>query len=397
MRAGETSTTVIIIGAGPIGLMLANLLGRQKINTLVLEKEAVPPDDSRAIGLMPPSLRILKPLGLDQAFIREAVKVREAFVHGNKKPIGSVSFDSLPSEYKFILSLPQSRTQALLSENLKKYSCVRILRDKAFHSLYFHDANIEIHARDPQNGRHTRYFCEFLCACDGSKSAVRRFLGIPYRGKRYRDTFLMADFIDNSGLGAQVHLFFTPDGAVESFPLPQGQRRWIVQTSRLMPQHDTDFIRSTVQKRTGVDISSCKALGQSAFGVEHFSIKSYALRDRLFFCGDAAHSMSPVGGQGMNTGFADALLLSDLLSRVIHGGEPVTRLARLYSRNRKKAAAQAAGRAWLSMRIGTLKGKISSTLRRALILLLLRILKNRIPPYFSMLTIKNRMFNENPR
>jgi 2-polyprenyl-6-methoxyphenol hydroxylase-like FAD-dependent oxidoreductase len=384
--------SVIIIGAGPVGLLLANLLGRLKIDTLVLEKDTSPSRDSRAIGIMPPSLSILHTLGLDSAFMQKGVWISNAFVHGSKKLLGLVRFTALPSEYAGVLSLPQYETQALLGANLKKYSGVRLLRGKTFSRLEAGSDRVTVAVRDRASGHMEYYSCAFLCACDGRYSAVRRHLKIPFYGRRYNDTFLMGDFRDATGFGRDAHLFFTTRGAVESFPLPRGQRRWIVQTERLEKDAAKDFIGNAVLKRTGIDISSSPARGQSAFSVEHFRIKSYSHLQRVFFCGDSAHTMSPVGGQGMNTGFADARLLSDLLDNLVNGGGQNGRLISLYHRYRKKAAGHAARRAWLSMRIGTLRGRPLSALRSMLIVLFIKLFKKRIPPYFAMLTIPNRGF-----
>jgi 2-polyprenyl-6-methoxyphenol hydroxylase-like FAD-dependent oxidoreductase len=196
----------------------------------------------------------------------------------------------------------------------------------------------------------------------------------------------MGDFIDKSEFKNEAHLFFTNKGPVESFPLPGGKRRWIVTTDKFMEKPKTGYLQKEVAKRCGIDISKHKNLNQSPFGVQHFLSSKY-YNNSIIFCGDACHVMSPIGGQGMNTGFADAELCAEMLDKILNKNINHETFFAKYEKYRKKAAITATRRAWISMRIGTIKGKILSILRNILIKILIVTLKNNIPPYFSMLTI----------
>ncbi len=112
---------IIIVGAGPIGLLLGNLLGSLNIKTLIIEKELKRRVDSKAIGITPPSIEIFKKLGLDEQFVNNGVKVKNVVVHGTKKIIGRVSFNNIKSDYPFILSMPQIETETILENNIKKH------------------------------------------------------------------------------------------------------------------------------------------------------------------------------------------------------------------------------------------------------------------------------------
>lgn len=123
---------VIIIGAGPIGLMAANLLGKAEIKTLLIEKKADQEINSKAIGITPPSLEILNRINLDKEFIQNGVKVEKVFVHGTKFLLGNTSFVDIKSNYPFILAIPQVSTEMLLEKNLKNFKSVDFFREKEF-------------------------------------------------------------------------------------------------------------------------------------------------------------------------------------------------------------------------------------------------------------------------
>ena len=120
------SPEIIVVGAGAVGLMLGNLLGQQNLPTLILEKAAQPRRGARAIGITPPSLDLLATLNLDRKFLQAGVRVRHAVLHGAKRTLGSLHFDSLPSLHPFILSLPQDTAERLLLENLRQFKSVEL-------------------------------------------------------------------------------------------------------------------------------------------------------------------------------------------------------------------------------------------------------------------------------
>jgi len=207
---------------------------------------------------------------------------------------------------------------------------------------------------------------------------------VPYACHHYGLSFLMGDFLDETGWGKEAHLFFTPEGSVESFPLPEGYRRWIVQSC--MGQQTG--LPARVRALCGHDLSKSDSRFESEFSVQRLLCKTYT-NGNTVLCGDAAHLMSPVGGQGMNTGFCDAKHLSEVLAAVFQRGADAHSLLLSYSRLRKKAFNVAANRAAMGMRMGTLTGNFRSALRSFFLsrLLVDSALYRAMPAYFSMLTI----------
>lgn len=375
---------VLIVGAGPVGLLLANLLADAGVDTLIVDKRNEATSRSKAIGITPPSLEILSRLDLDQTFIREGVKITRAVVNNRRRRVGSLSFDSLPGRYPFILSFPQARTEELLQERLQKTRAAKMRLGTELTGLIRSPDGIRAELSSGANGTEQIEIIEpdYLCACDGFRSTVRTLLGLPLQGRTAPETFLMADFHDRSDLGDEAHLFFTPDGSVESFPLPGGIRRWVVQSEIYMDNPPSGYLERMVEKRSGYLLEQEGKGWESPFRI-HSKIMPRFLSGRVIFAGDAAHTIPPIGGQGMNTGFADAERLAALLIR----GDDLDS----YDTTRRRAARTAARRSLLSMRVGTVSGRFGSLLRNGAIGLALNTpLKKRLAAHYAMLSIPYR-------
>ncbi len=377
---------VVVAGAGPVGLLLANLLGSHGLKVLVVEKRVQRPDLSMAIGVTPPSLKILKALGLDHELVRRGVTIRKAVVHGGDGMLGGVSFSHLPGDHAYILSVPQSETIGLLEESLRRFPSVELRRGVEVSGMQDGANDVAVTLKSA-NGEET-VRARFLAACDGARSLVRDLAGIPVDTKDYGLNFLMADFEDRGDLADEAHLFFTPGGSVESFPLPGGRRRWIVLTDSFMENAPDGVIERIVRERSGRELAGSRRLSQSPFRVRRVLARRY-FSGRVVCCGDAAHVMSPIGGQGMNTGFADAEFLADALVAICRQGAAAGDLLSHYDFFRRRAFAAASARAARGMWLGTRTGRLATSLRDWAIrrLLLRPPLREMLPAYFAMLTI----------
>jgi 2-polyprenyl-6-methoxyphenol hydroxylase-like FAD-dependent oxidoreductase len=377
---------VIIVGAGPVGLMLGNLLGRRRIKTLVIEQEIKRKEGSRAIGITPPSLQILSSLNLASEFIRRGVKNSQAFIHGSKNMLGKVRFTVLPTVFPFVLSIPQETVETILEENLCKYSTVMLLRGKKAQSAQLTENQTKIRVLNITDNKEEDYTAGFLCVCEGKNSILRNQLGIGFKGGRYGQTYLMADYVDKTSLGQETHFFFTRFGMAESFPLPGGKRRWNVGTMKYMENPPQGFLENLVQRRAGFHLNESDQTTQSAFGVEHYLASAY-YKQNVIFCGDAAHVMSPIGGLGMNTGFSDAEFCAEMLYRIIRYQESKAAYFPKYQRYRNQAAKAALRRAALLMRMADLQGIIPSAIRNLLAACLTPLLEKYLSASFAMLNI----------
>jgi len=331
-----------IVGAGPVGSLLACLLGQSGARVTVWEKRTALPDSSMAIGITPPSLEILDGLGIGDAFREHGVFIHKARVFEEKQECGVLDFGS-PEQA--ILSLPQATTLTLLRNAFASFPTVEFREGDAFPGIdEVSDAG-------------------WVLACDGAKSSMRDQAGIPFSTHAYRTGFVMADFPDEEALGPDARLYFSAHGAVESFPLPDQQRRWIAQVPPQQPA-SLDTLHTRVRENTGIDLAGRPHSTLWPFTPSWGLARTYA-NGKAILCGDAAHIMSPIGGQGMNTGFADALMLF----QVLHASSPEALQA--YTRMRKRVFRMSARRAAWGMYLGTRQGKGWSVLRRHLIRALL--------------------------
>lgn len=389
---------VAIVGAGPVGLLLANLLGVRGVRTCVFDKRTEPQTSSMAIGITPPSLEILKRLGLDSVFRDAGVPVRHAEVYEARTRVGRLDFAGIASDYPFFLSLPQAKTIEILRLHLAKFACVTIQDGIEFEGLRQKADHICASFREGNSRDRMEVCARFLVGADGHKSAVRSAAGIRVREKTYPQRFIMADFQDDSGLGAEGRLFFTSEASVESFPLPGNFRRWIVQWGNVGDDPPIDHLVASVGRLTGHDLSGQPARFVSTFGAKRMVVDRYH-SGRVLLAGDAAHVMSSIGGQGMNTGFADAEMLAELLPSVLRQPARMTRCCAAYDRIRRRSFEVAARRAERGMWLGTMRGRLASRFRRHFIrdVLFSRLMQRHLAPHFAMLTIPYRNLNWVPR
>jgi len=375
-----------VIGAGPVGLFLSHLLGQAGIQTLLVEKRSAKDAPSMAIGLMPPSLGLFEQAGLSDPLRAAGVEVRTAVVHDQHRPLGRLDFSGLPPPFPFILSLPQGVLMRILRERLSERTSVRFAPGRQAIGVIQEQDCVRVQIRDLATGQVSEHGARYVIGCDGHDSDLRHFLNIPISSRSYAPEFVMGDFPDATNWENTAHLFFTPTGSIESFPLPGKARRWVA----LAPHgaQDTDALIRQVQTITGRQLSAHEEKWHSSFRPRRQLVNTF-YQGRAILCGDAAHVMSPIGGQGMNTGFADARHLAGVLCQALRFGADVAPLLAGYDHARRRAFRIAANRAACGMWLGAHKGGLFSALRSMLIqrALLRPPLVYRLPAHFAMFTI----------
>jgi 2-polyprenyl-6-methoxyphenol hydroxylase-like FAD-dependent oxidoreductase len=349
LTSPDAGPEVAIVGGGPVGLLLACLLGQRGIRVLVLEKHMEREVWSQAIGITPPTLQIMARVGLDAALVARGVQIRECQVHGQQGLVGTASFRQIAGPHPYVLALPQAITLELLEAEAARHPTIEIKRGVEVTAMDQDETGVTLMS---QGGS---FRASYAVACDGHRSRIRDLLEVHTTAKSYGCHFIMGDFEGDSGLGDDAHLFFTADGAVESFPLPAKKRRWIVQaTEGSIP----DFVR----QRTGIILDPARQLDQHRFAPRRLDCDRLT-QGRVLLGGDAAHVMSPIGGQGMNTGFADAEFAAEMLNAILRRGEAAQPLFMAYDRIRRHAAATAATRAAVGMGVGVWTGMWKASLR----------------------------------
>jgi 2-polyprenyl-6-methoxyphenol hydroxylase-like FAD-dependent oxidoreductase len=347
---------VVIVGAGPVGLFLGCCLRQRGISVAILERRYEPSRQTRAIGVHPPALELLDLAGLAEKFIARGVRVRVGAAYCGIRRLGEVDFSRGPGPFKFVLSVPQRATERVLLEALPASA---VHRGIEVTGLTDDGHSVRIASRGA--GGETEWRARFVAGCDGIQSKVRSCTGGSFEGGDYPDHFTMGDFEDETGWGDEARIFLDPRGFIESFPLPEKIRRWVLHTGKSSVVPGAKEFSAEMERRCGVKIKATdEAL--SGFGVRHFLASDFA-RGRVALAGDAAHVMSPMGGQGMNVGWMDAWDLAEAISQ--------SRSLADYSKKARSRADVAIRRAELNLAIG--RGFGVPRLRTALVAAALRL------------------------
>nr|AYM54399.1 monooxygenase FAD-binding protein [Phaselicystis flava] len=340
---------VAIVGGGPVGLFLGCLLAQQGVDARVYERRTTRHVHSRAVGVHPPGLACLAEVGVAEPLIRRGVCVRRALAFGARRALGSVSFSSLPGPHGFVLCVPQRETERALEARLGALS-EQALR-AGWEVLAIEAGAAEARLTVRHSGAPQTVHARFVVGCDGKHSRVREAAGIAFPGGPYREHFMMADSADETGFGHDAAIFMTREGVVESFPLPNGQRRWVVGLGAERREASAALVEALVARRTGQVARAATATMISAFTAERYIASTFA-RGSIALAGDAAHVISPIGGQGMNLGWLDARLLARGLVAGLREPARVEASMQRYAVERRRAARAGARRAELFMTIG---------------------------------------------
>jgi 2-polyprenyl-6-methoxyphenol hydroxylase-like FAD-dependent oxidoreductase len=369
-------TDVLVIGAGAVGSYTAAALATAGFDVEVWERRGEPgapgtPPLSRAIGIHPPALHALDRIGVADAIASEAVRVPLAHARittalgADARPlgVGTVSFARVSRRFPYIATLPQHRTEALIAHAVAGLGGTagpgRVVVSRGLEVVGIapdaRGVTVRAVSSEPSTG-HTggggrQTHARFVVIAEGGGSMSRRRLGVSTSGRDYRDTYLMGDTADTTGDGDAAVVTLTPDGVVESFPLPDGVRRFVVHTPVLLDEADPGTLGRLVETRTGHRFDPATVTMLSAFGVRRRIADRFAVGTRIAIVGDAAHEISPIGGQGMNLGWLDAAELTPVVAGVLgrpSRGTPSETLA-AWSARRRRAAIGAARQAELNM------------------------------------------------
>jgi 2-polyprenyl-6-methoxyphenol hydroxylase-like FAD-dependent oxidoreductase len=349
---------VVVVGAGPVGLLAAAELHRRGIDVAVLERRPVAGPGSRAIGLHSPSLAALEPGGYTDRLLAEALRVDRGEARGSGRVLGVVRFDRLSRRFPFVATLPQAVTERVLTD-----AAPQVERGVTVRGVSAERGGVRIDVERGEGGTgEVRAGVVIVASGAGARDLVFRPGAVAVH--EYPDRYLMADAPAEGRAVAEVHL--DRGGVLESFPMPGGLRRfvaWDPSPGDDDPAARAARLRAAVVERVGPAAGA--AIGSaSSFGVRR-AVAPRLRRGRIVVIGDAAHEVSPIGGQGMNLGLLDAATLAPLVAAWVLGGEaPDAELAR-WERRRVASARRAALLASLNTGLGRPLGAAGDAARRA--------------------------------
>jgi 2-polyprenyl-6-methoxyphenol hydroxylase-like FAD-dependent oxidoreductase len=353
-----TRVDALVVGGGPVGIHLAALLAQAGLDVRVWEARPTPALLSRAIGIHAPSLDAFDRLGVADEMVAEAVLVRTGIAMGPRGELGRVSFAGVSATHPYVAALPQWRTEAILARRLAALSPDALTRGVTLTGL---DADpvdlpggvVRASGRDADGGDE-EVTAPLVIGADGTRGVVRGFLGIGVDERPLPDRFLMGDAPDRTGGGEDALITLHPDGVVESFPLPGGRRRFVVGVrARERDGDPATLIARAVAARTGHVVSASELDPVSGFGVRR-RLARRMVAGRGALIGDAAHEISPIGGQGMNLGWLDADALAPILVDAVRARRGVPDPARLarWERDRLASARRAAVQSEINTALG---------------------------------------------
>ncbi len=357
-----STTDVLIVGGGPTGLALANLLAREGVDFVVVDKLAQGQNTSRAAVIHAHTLEMLDDIGAAQRLAAHAIQLTRFRINDRDRLLLRLRFDDLPTRHPYLLMIPQDVTERVLAEQLADAGGTL---HRGFRVAALRQEAERVVARVvADDGSEKTIRARYAVGADGMHSVVREAAGIGFAGSTYGHSFILADVRLTWGHGREdVQLFFSPAGLVVVAPLPDGSFRIVATVEQAPEQPDLADIQRLLDERGPVAGQAVvtQVNWSSRFRVHHRLARRYR-NGRLLLMGDAAHVHSPAGGQGMNTGLVDATVLGRILAAVLRNPEQEPLLDE-FERLRRPAASHVLQLADRLTRAATLNGKRRRRLR----------------------------------
>lgn len=349
MSTQPSQADIIVAGGGPVGLYLAGLLGRMKFNVILLEKKSGIDLHSKSLGIHPVSMELFDDVNIANEFIENGIQIQRGIACLDIKKIGEIDFSAAPGPFNFILAIPQYRTEQILEKWVAKSGYVKLIRGAEVKEFQQSDSSVTL-TYSHEHSTHTIQ-AKYLAGCDGKNSIVRQVAGIKFTGKNYPDTYVMGDFEDNTGFGSAAVIYLHRDGLIESFPLPNTNRRWVVKNETYIENPNRELLEAYILDRLDHNLHRMKNSMVSSFGVQHFLAEKF-YSGRIALAGDSAHVVSPIGGQGMNLGWLTARQLADAFKTCLENSGDAAKALSSFNSTCRKTAKKVARRAELNMWLG---------------------------------------------
>jgi 3-(3-hydroxy-phenyl)propionate hydroxylase len=317
--AASTHFPVAIVGGGPTGLTLANLLGVYGVETLVIERNAATVHEPRAVSIDDESLRTMQAAGLvDEVMSQTVAGYGSHYYSAKGRCFAKVQPTEVPFGFPRRSAFRQPILERQLREALDRFEHVTEAYRHELTSFEQASDGVLLHVRDPWGGA-IQFSCDYLIACDGASSPVRKALGINMSGSTFHERWLIVDLENSPSSSPHTKVYSNPQRPCIALPGPDNTRRYEFMLHDLETDAEMlapNMIAHLMQTHEAAPLSRIVRKTVYTF---HARLAEQWSRDRVLLAGDAAHLTPPFAGQGMNSGLRDANNLAWKLAAVTRG------------------------------------------------------------------------------
>ena len=318
---------VLIVGAGPTGLVLALGLARRGVRFRIIDEHDAPGRESRALAVHARTLEFYRQFGFGDAVVAAGTEIRSVNLFENGERVGGFSVADMGvglSPYPFVLDFPQDEHERFLTDRLRELG-VEVERGVRLDRHVEKDGSVE--AVLVHGGAEEQVRCDWLCGCDGARSRVREGLGVGFAGGTYQHFYYVADVRLGAGNNDQLYLALGNDEFALRMPSRKGAMCRLIGFAPDRPEGAPSVTFADVQPVAERLLQArVEELNWFSTYKVHHRVASHFRVGRCFLAGDAGHLHSPTGGQGMNTGIGDAINLGWKLADVVRGRADLTLL-----------------------------------------------------------------------
>ncbi|HEX7745422.1 MAG TPA: FAD-dependent oxidoreductase [Micromonosporaceae bacterium] len=316
------TTDVLVVGAGPVGLVTAATLRQRGVDVTVVDQAAEGANTSRAAVVHAHTLEILDTVGVAGPLIEQGIHAPRFTIRDRDQTLVPVRFDDLPTRFPYALLVSQAVTEGVLLDRLTANDGAVLRPHRAVGLDQVGDGCTVTFA----DGRTIR--ARYVVAADGMNSTIRPLAGIGFGvAGDEGESFMLADVRVDSALPRdEVVLFFSRSGMAVWAPLPDDTVRIVAAVDQAPEHPDAGYVQAILDDRGPVQTRSRvrEVVWGSRFRVHHRVADAFRAGPVLL-AGDSGHVHSPAGGQGMNLGLQDGVALGNALARVL-AGEPESTL-----------------------------------------------------------------------
>jgi 2-polyprenyl-6-methoxyphenol hydroxylase-like FAD-dependent oxidoreductase len=325
---------VLVVGAGPVGLMTALGLAERGVNVRIIEKEWRPTLHSFALALHPETVRNLEEFGLAHELTAMGRKLGKVGFFNGGGQIGEIDFAALQSAHPYLLVVPQSTLETALEEKLRSR---KIQVEWNHQALAFHQdsqgVQVEIAELEKVSlgypiarsewaiRRKNRVNVDYVVAADGYRSSTRQSLGIRYADYGHAQTFFVFEFPYSKEMPSEMRVVLGEGHSNVFWPIEQGRGRWSFEVDMSETETpDIDRFRRLLQERAPWFSPAPESIYWSTLIRFDRRLAETCGEGRVWLAGDAVHATGPIGIQSMNVGLREAGLIARNLASALQGG-----------------------------------------------------------------------------